>query len=101
MNQLKCTPANCRHNLKQRCNATSIGVNEKGVCDSKIKRAGGTLEQTFAELEAADDMLKEAPEAVRCDAQCLYNTDNKCGASAILVSDTVFKTKCKTRVEPK
>lgn len=71
------------------------------MCDSKIKRAGGTLEQTFAELEAADDMLQDAPETVRCDADCLYNSDNKCCASSILVSDTVFRTKCKTRVEHK
>ena len=57
MEQLKCTTANCIHNLKSHCNATGIGVDAKGACATKMKRAGGALEQTFAELEAAEEFL--------------------------------------------
>ena len=53
MEQLKCKTVNCQHNLKNHCNAPVIGIDEKGRCASKLKRVGGALEQTFAELEAA------------------------------------------------
>lgn len=100
MIQLKCTTLNCQHNLKNHCNAGIIGVSEKAVCESKIKRAGGALEQTFAELEASDEFLSDAPSVVRCDAECQYNSDNRCTAASILVSDTMMKAKCRTRIKP-
>ena len=100
MNQLKCTTINCQHNLKNHCNAGIINVTENAVCETKIKRAGGALEQTFAELEAGEEFLADAPSMVQCDAVCLYNRDKKCTASSLLVSDTMFKTKCKTGIKP-
>lgn len=99
MMQLKCTTANCQHNLKCHCNAGVIAIDEKGVCDSKIKRAGGALEQTFRELEAGDELLNDAPSAVRCDADCIYNEDNYCRATSLLVSDKLMNTKCATRIK--
>ncbi len=99
MMQLKCTTSNCQHNLKCHCNAGVIGMNEKGVCASKIKRAGGALEQTFRELEAADELLSDAPSAVRCEAICIYNEDGYCRATSILVNDVMMNTKCATRIK--
>ena len=100
MNQLKCTTVNCQHNLKDHCNAGIINVTENGVCGSKIKRAGGALEQTFAELEASIESLADAPSVVTCDAECLYNRERRCSANSLLIADSVFKTKCKTRIKP-
>ncbi len=97
MEQLKCTTTNCVHNLKSHCNATVVGVDEKGICITKMKRVGGALEQTFAELEAAEEEMQEAPSIVQCDARCIYNSEGRCSASSILIKDNFFKTKCATR----
>lgn len=99
MMQLKCTTANCRHNLKCHCNAGVISVTDRAVCDSKIKRAGGALEQTFKELEASDEFLNDAPGVVQCTADCVYNENNRCKATSILVKDNIFSTKCATRIK--
>lgn len=100
MNQLKCTTNNCQHNLKCHCNAGIIGVDENGVCTSRMKRAGGALEQTFAELEASEEFLSDAPGAVHCDASCVYNRNRRCEATSILVADKMLRTKCATRIKP-
>ncbi|MFW5780280.1 MAG: DUF1540 domain-containing protein [Bacillota bacterium] len=100
MIQLKCTTSNCQHNLKCHCNAGVIMVNEKGVCDTKIKRAGGALEQTFAELEASEEFLSDAPGVVQCYAECVYNKDGRCTANSLLVGDMMLNTKCATRIKP-
>ena len=99
MMQLKCTTANCQHNLRCHCNAGLIAVDEKGVCDSKIKRAGGALEQTFKEMEAGDEFLNDAPSVVRCYADCIYNDKGHCSATSLLVSDKFLSTKCQTRIK--
>lgn len=100
MLQLKCTTSNCQHNLKNHCTAGIILINEKGICDTKIKRAGGALEQTFAELEAAKEFLSDAPDVVQCIANCVYNKNDRCNASSILVGDMMLSTKCATRIKP-
>ncbi len=97
MTNLKCTTANCVHNLKCHCNAGVVTVDERGLCDTKIKRAGGALEQTFREIEAGDDFIPDAPLSVECTADCVYNKDNVCTASAIYVNDSFARTKCATR----
>ena len=89
MEQLKCKTVNCQHNLKNHCNAPVIGIDEKGRCASKLKRVGGALEQTFAELEAADEFLSDAPAIVQC----------RCTATSILVQDKLFRTSCATRLK--
>ncbi len=99
MNQLKCNTINCQHNLKSHCNAGVVVFNDKAQCQSKIKRAGGALEQTFAELEASDEFLQDAPATVQCHAECQYNSDNRCGATSIFVQDNMMRTKCKTRLK--
>lgn len=101
MMQLKCTTSNCQHNLKCHCNAGLITVNQKGVCDSKIKRAGGALEQTFKEMEASDEFLNDAPSVVQCTADCVYNSNSHCTATSLLVNDMMLSTKCATRIKPK
>ena len=99
MEQLKCTTANCIHNLKSHCNATVIGIDAKGACATKMKRAGGALEQTFAELEAAEEFLSDAPAIVQCEAECIYNKDRRCTATSILVKDKLMKARCETRLK--
>lgn len=98
MEQLKCTTNNCIHNLCSHCNASVVGIDQKGRCATKMKRAGGTLEQTFAELEAAEEFLSDAPSIVNCEAECLYNKEGRCSASSIYVKDSFMKTKCDTRI---
>jgi len=100
MLQLKCTTINCQHNLKNHCNAGLISVTERAVCDSKIKRAGGALEQTFKEMEASEEFLNDAPSVVQCDAECIYNENRRCNASSLLVADKLMSTKCETRIKP-
>lgn len=99
MMQLKCTTSNCQHNLKCHCNAGLITINEKGVCESRIKRAGGALEQTFKELEASDEFLNDAPSVVQCSASCVYNENNRCKATSLLVGDKFLNTRCATRIK--
>ena len=101
MMQLKCTTSNCQHNLKCHCNAGMIVISDKASCDSRMKRAGGALEQTFKELEAGDELLNDAPSIVRCEAECIYNEDGYCRATSLLVGDVMLTTKCATRIKPK
>ena len=100
MLQLKCTCNNCQHNLKGHCDAGLISVSEKTNCQSRIKRPGGALEQTFKEMETSEEFLQEAPSVVQCDALCVYNEDNRCHATSIKITDTLFSVKCATRVKP-
>jgi hypothetical protein len=74
-------------------------MSNKASCETKIKRAGGELEQTFEELETVAESLKNAPDFVGCDFDCIYNIEDKCSASAILLCDTWFNTKCKTKIK--
>ena len=99
MLQLKCTTANCQHNLKCHCNAGLITVDEHGACISKIKRAGGALEQTFKEMEASDEFLSDAPSVVQCYAECVYNDNRRCTSPSLLVHDKFMNTKCATRIK--
>lgn len=101
MIKLKCTTTNCQHNIKDHCNAGIIGISDKAVCSSRIKRAGGALEQTFAELEASEEFLSDAPNVVQCNADCIYQKNNRCTAASILVADHMLKTKCMTQIKPK
>lgn len=100
MIQLKCTTSNCQHNLKCHCNAGIVSVSDNAHCETKIKRAGGALEQTFAELEASEEFLNDAPNLVQCTASCIYNRDARCTATSILVCDMMLSTKCATRIKP-
>ena len=101
MMQLKCTTSNCQHNLKCHCNAGRIDVDEKGGCASRLKRAGGALEQTFKELEAGEEFLSDAPSSVRCEASCIYNEEGFCHATSLLLGDVLMTTRCATRIKPK
>lgn len=85
--------------MKCHCGAGIVSIDDKAHCETKIKRPGGALEQTFAELEAAEEFLSEAPNVVMCNARCIYNKDNKCSATSILVGDMMLATKCATRIK--
>ncbi len=100
MIQLKCTCNNCQHNLKGHCDAGYISLSEKADCQSRIKRSGGALEQTFREMEAGEEFLSDAPNVVQCNARCAYNENNKCTASSVKFSDMLMKVRCETRIKP-
>lgn len=100
MDNLICHTANCEHNVKSRCRAGIIDVNEKGVCKTKVKREGGVIAQTFADIEAAEDygILDENATSVHCDSlNCKHNRATVCCADHIIVDDGLRKTKCVTR----
>lgn len=100
MNGLKCTTANCQHNTLCHCLAGIINVNEKAACASKMKRNGGTLSQTFADMEAAEletADLDRLDTLVQCEAECEFNENFKCTRQNILVEDGFIATKCFSR----
>ena len=98
MSKLKCTTANCQHNLNAHCNAGVVSVNEAGKCATKMKRPGGALEQTFEELEVGREFLNDTQNVIQCEAECVYNKDKRCSATSLLVADTFMQTKCATRI---
>ena len=104
MDNLICHTNNCEHNVKARCTAGIVNVSEKGVCTSKIKREGGVLAQTFADIEAAEDFgLHGAIEnTVTCSSMnCVHNDGGVCCADHIVVEDGLPRTKCFTRTVKK
>jgi hypothetical protein len=38
---------------------------------------------------------------VQCNAFCIYQKDNRCSASSILVADHLLRTRCMTQIKPK
>lgn len=102
MENLICHTANCEHNIKSRCIAGIINISEKGVCTSKIKRDGGILAQTFADIEAAEDfgILDSNHTSVTCQSlKCVHNDVGVCTAGHIVVDDALIRTKCITRTK--
>ncbi len=102
MKHIKCETSNCEHNLKCVCLAGIISVGDNAKCLSRIKREGGALAQSFADVEAGDDFYDEkADNIVQCSAECAFNSSGICAAERINVKDGFFNTKCKTRVPTK
>lgn len=104
MENLICHTANCEHNIKSRCTAGIINVDAKGICTSKVKREGGVLAQTFADIEAAEEMsvLDTNESIVSCQSmRCVHNNSGTCSAGHIVVDDGLAKTKCFTRTRIK
>ena len=101
MNDLKCTTANCEHNIRTICTAGIINVADNAACDTKTRREGGMVAQQFAEIEAASELSTERDKVyIQCDAECIYNRDHLCSAERVSVADTLFNTKCATRRKP-
>lgn len=102
MKNIKCETSNCEHNLKCRCLAGIISVGDNAKCMSRIKREGGSLAQSFADVEAGEDIFDEKfDNIVQCSADCAFNNKGICTAEEIEVKDGLFTTKCKTRVPTK
>ncbi len=99
MDNLICHTVNCEHNVKSRCLAGIVSISNKGVCNSKIKREGGILAQTFADIEASEDFGVERMEnTVACASDnCVFNSRGVCSADHIVVEDGITKTRCFTR----
>lgn len=102
MKEINCKTSNCEHNVKCKCLAGIIAVGENGKCLSRIKRDGGALAQSFADVEAGEEFFGENAESmVQCSASCAFNSGGVCSCDKITVDDVVFGTKCKSRVSPK
>jgi hypothetical protein len=100
MDMLICHTSNCEHNVKSKCLAGIVSVNEKGVCLTKVKREGGILSQTFADIEAAEDfdILDTNHSSVQCKcSECVHNDIGLCYADHIVVDDALIRTKCITK----
>lgn len=102
MKEINCKTSNCEHNVKCKCLAGIIAVNESGKCLSRIKRDGGALAQSFADVEAGEEFFGETAESIiQCSASCAFNSGGVCSCDKITVDDALFGTKCKSRVSPK
>ena len=98
MKEINCKTSNCEHNVKCKCLAGVIAVGENAKCLSRIKRDGGALAQSFADVEAGEEFFGESTEVlVQCSAECALNHDGICTAERIDVDDVLFGTKCKTK----
>ncbi len=102
MKEIDCKTSNCEHNIKCKCLAGIIAVGENAKCASRIKRDGGALAQSFADVEAGEEFYGEKCDSiVQCSASCALNANGLCSANELDVADTLFGTKCKTRIPPK
>lgn len=101
MREINCETSNCEHNLKCKCLAGVISVGENAKCTSRIKRDGGPLAQSFADIEASDDLFEEEKleSLVQCSAPCCFNNGGVCAHTAIDVRDSLFSAKCKSFVK--
>lgn len=101
MKDLKCLTMNCENNALNHCMAGFINVNEKGVCASKQKRAGGMLAQSYADMEASQEIERINSEevSVTCDCcDCVFNDNYSCSAKGLVLDDGMLsKTKCCTK----
>ena len=102
MKEILCETSACEHNLKCRCLAGIISVGENAKCLSRIKREGGALAQSFADVEAGEE-FEGAPKdsIVQCSAECALNGGGVCSADKITVKDSLFRAKCRSRISPK
>ncbi|MBQ9145300.1 MAG: hypothetical protein IJX70_02380 [Clostridia bacterium] len=98
MKGLRCTTDNCEHNCHERCTAGIIDINAHGVCKSKLKRDGGSLEQLFSAYEAGESFEELEPELiVQCEADCIYNCNHLCTRENLSIQDGAWRTKCFSR----
>ena len=99
MKEIICETSNCEHNLKCRCLAGIISVGAGAKCLSRIKREGGALAQSFADVEAGEEFHgAETDSIVQCSAECALNSEGVCSADKITVKDALFSAKCRSRV---
>lgn len=99
MKEIICETSNCEHNLKCRCLAGIISVGDKAKCLSRIKREGGALAQSFADVEAGEEFHGAKNDSiVQCSAECALNSNGVCSADKITVKDSLFAAKCKSRI---
>ena len=99
MKEIICETSSCEHNLKCRCMAGIISVGDGAKCLSRIKREGGALAQSFADVEAGEEFHgADRDSIVQCSAECALNTGGLCSAEKITVRDKLFSAKCKSRI---
>lgn len=102
MKQIICETSNCEHNIKCRCLAGIISVGDRAKCLSRIKREGGALAQSFADVEAGEEFHGASSDSiVQCAAECAFNSGGICSAEKITVKDALLGVKCKSRVAVK
>lgn len=99
MKEIICETSSCEHNLKCRCMAGIVSVGDGAKCLSRIKREGGALAQSFADVEAGEEFHgADRDSIVQCSAECALNTGGLCSAEKITVRDKLFSAKCKSRI---
>ena len=99
MKEIICETSSCEHNLKCRCMAGIISVGDGAKCLSRIKREGGALAQSFADVEAGEEFHgADRDSIVQCSAECALNTGGLCSAEKITVRDKLFSAKCKSHI---
>ena len=99
MKEIICETSNCEHNLKCRCLAGIVSVGDNAKCLSRIKREGGALAQSFADVEAGEEFRgAEQDSIVQCSAECALNTGGICSDDKITVKDKLFAARCKSRI---
>lgn len=102
MKEINCKTSNCEHNVKCKCLAGIVAVGDNAKCLSRIKRDGGALAQSFADVEAGEEFYGQSTEVIiQCSAPCAFNSGGLCSAEHVDVDDTMLGTKCRTRVSPK
>ena len=100
MKEIICETSSCEHNLKCRCMAGIISVGDGAKCLSRIKREGGALAQSFADVEAGEEFHgADRDSIVQCSAECALNTGGLCSAEKITVRDKLFSAKCKSELK--
>ena len=102
MKEIDCQTSHCEHNLKCKCMAGIISVGDNAKCLSRIKRDGGALAQSFADVEAGEEFHGVPQDGiVQCSAECALNTGGLCSAEKITVKDGPTSTKCRSRISSK
>jgi hypothetical protein len=101
MKSINCETSNCEHNIKCKCLAGIISVGDNAKCKSRLRREGGALAQSFADVEAGEEFYGEVHDSVvQCASPCALNSSGICSAETIDVKDVITGTKCKTRIPP-
>ena len=98
--EIKCTTSNCEHHFRNRCMLGAVEVDTKGICVSKLKRAGGAYAQAVAEFEIASEIQPSdiLPNEISCGCTaCQFNKNKVCISTEIMVGDSFFSTKCFTK----
>ena len=103
---LKCKKLNCVNNDRYSCMKDAIRVSHSAECDSFEE---AEVLDDGQKQDASRDMFETAPDYhpyrhkrkvdVECDAECLFNQNNKCKANGISVCNCSTCALCTTFIK--